>query len=109
QRAQIRIDLLCEVARQEAELLAGLDRGPHEQDASDALLFECGDRARDREIRFTGAGRADPEVRVVLLDRAHVRRLIRAARLDRLAARLDQQTVFAVALHQRIDAGVLQI
>ncbi len=66
QRAQIRIDLLREVAGQEAEFLAGFDRGAHQQNAAHALLFERRDRARDREIRLAGAGRADAEIDVVL-------------------------------------------
>ena len=40
QRPQIRIDLLREVAGQEAELFARLHRGPHQQNAADALLLE---------------------------------------------------------------------
>ena len=37
QRPQVRIHLLLQVAGQEAELLAGLDRGAREDDARDAL------------------------------------------------------------------------
>ncbi len=110
QRAQVRIDLLREVAGQEAELLARFDRRTHQQNPADALLLERRHRARHREIGFAGARRTDAEVRVVLLNRAHVVGLIRTARLDRLAARVDQQSaVFDAALNQRFDAGVLQI
>ena len=45
QRAQVRVDLGLDVAGQEAEPLAGLDRRPGEDDPADLAGLERGDRA----------------------------------------------------------------
>ena len=45
--SKIRIDFLGQVAGQEAELLAGLDRGSHQDEALHAVLVERIDRHRD--------------------------------------------------------------
>ncbi len=60
-RAQIGIDLLAQVAGQETEPLAGLDRGSRQDDAIDLLALEQGDGVGDREPGLAGAGRADAE------------------------------------------------
>ena len=58
ERAQVRVDLGEQVAGEEAEPLAGLDRGAREDDAADLALGERRDRERHREVRLAGAGRA---------------------------------------------------
>ena len=59
ERAQVRVDLGEDVAGQEAEPLAGLDRGPGEDDAVDLLRLQRLHRERDREVALAGARRAD--------------------------------------------------
>ena len=61
QRPQVRIDLLREVAGQEAQPLARFDGGPHEHDALDRVALERVDRARDGEVGLAGARGADAE------------------------------------------------
>src|SRR5579862_6342217 len=61
ERPEIRVDLLDEVAGQEPEALAGLDRGPGEDDPLGLLLEERGGRHRDSEVRLARAGRTDRE------------------------------------------------
>jgi hypothetical protein len=68
ERAQVGIDFLRQVAGQEAEPLAGLDRRPGEHDAADLVALEGIDRAGHREVGLAGAGRADAEGDVVFLD-----------------------------------------
>ena len=72
ERPQVRIDLLVEVARQEAELLPRLDGRTREDDASDFLLAQRVDGHRHREVRLAGTGRADAEGDGVLADRVDV-------------------------------------
>ena len=62
QRPQVRIDLLRQVAGQEAEPLAGFHRGPHQHDALHRVALERIDGAGHGEIGLAGAGRADAEV-----------------------------------------------
>ena len=66
QRPQVGIDLLRQVAGQEAEPLAGLDRRPREHDALHRAALERVDRAGDGEVGLAGAGRADAEGDVVV-------------------------------------------
>ena len=63
ERAQVRIDLLLERAGQEAEPLAGLDRGARQDDAADLLVEQRAHRERDRQVRLAGAGGADARTR----------------------------------------------
>ena len=74
ERTQVRIDLLLQIARQEAELLARLDRRARQDDAADALRQQIRHRLRHRQIGLAGAGRADAEHDVVLVDRVEIRR-----------------------------------
>ena len=74
ERAQVRIDLLREVAGQEAQALAGLDRRAHQHDPLHRVAFERIDRAGDGEVGLAGAGRADAERDVVLLDVLEIER-----------------------------------
>ena len=81
-RAQVGIDLLRQIAGQEAEPLAGLDRRPGEDDAADLVALEGVDGGGDREIGLAGAGRADAEGDVVFLDVAQILCLVRRAAMQ---------------------------
>src|SRR5574344_2018145 len=61
QRAQIRIDLALQVARQKAEPLARLDRGARENDAVDLAFAERRDCRGDGKIGLARAGRTDAD------------------------------------------------
>ncbi len=65
QRAQVGVDLLAEVAGQEAQLLAGFHRRAHQQQALHAIGFQRLDRAGHGKIGLAGTGRADAEADVV--------------------------------------------
>ena len=65
ERAQVRIDLLREIAGQEAQLLAGFHRGPHEHDALHRVALERVDGARHREVRLARSRGSDAERDVV--------------------------------------------
>ena len=67
---------------QEAEPLAGLDRGAGEDDPVDLAPAERGRRERDREERLAGAGGADPERDRVVADRVDVALLVDGLRRD---------------------------
>ena len=58
ERPQIGIDLLLHVAGQEAEPLAGLDRGARQDQPVDAAADQLLHRLGDGEIGLAGAGRA---------------------------------------------------
>ena len=82
-RPQVRIDLLREIARQEAEPLAGLDRRPHQHDAPHAIGLQRLDRAGDGQVGLARAGRADAEREIVARGCcARYSRWLRAARAD---------------------------
>ena len=59
QRPQVRVDLGDDVAGQEAEPLAGLDRRADQDDLLDRALAQQADRHADGEIGLAGAGGAD--------------------------------------------------
>ena len=71
-RAQVRIDLVAHVARQEAEPLARLDRGARQDQPLDGALLEQRDRVADREPGLAGAGRTLGEDELVLLEGAQI-------------------------------------
>ncbi len=72
QRAQIRVNLLRQVAGQKAEAFAGLDRRAGQDDALDQIALESIDRTGHREIGLAGASRADAERDVMFLNRLQV-------------------------------------
>jgi hypothetical protein len=64
ERAQVRIDLLREVAGQEAEALARFDGRAHEHDALDLVALERIDRTRPRDTSCR-CRRADAESSII--------------------------------------------
>jgi hypothetical protein len=76
QRPQVGVDLRHQVAGQEAEPLAGLDRRTGEDDPVDLAAAERGGGQRDREEGLAGARRADPEGDRVVPDRVDVALLV---------------------------------
>ena len=72
QRAEIGIHLGLQVAGQEAERFAGLDRGPGQDDPPDPLAGQRLDRLGHGEIGLAGAGRPDADHDVVGGDRLEV-------------------------------------
>ncbi len=85
ERAQVRVDLLGERARQEAERLPRLDRRTRQDDAADLLVLERLDRHRHRQVGLAGAGRTDAERHRVLADGVDVALLPGGLGPDRLA------------------------
>ena len=88
-RPQVRIDLFAQVAGQEAEPLAGFDRGPRQDDAIDFLALEQLRGMRHRKPGLAGAGGADAEHHFVALQRADVGILRGGARPHRTLAQID--------------------
>ncbi len=82
ERAQVGVDLGLDVAGQEAEPLAGLDRGAGEDDPLHLALGQRRRRHRHREEGLAGAGRADPEGDRVAADRVDVAFLVDRLRRD---------------------------
>ena len=76
QRPEIGVDLGHQVARQESEPLAGLDRRTGEDDPVHLPPAERGGGQRDREERLTRASGADSERDRVVADRVHVALLV---------------------------------
>ena len=64
ERAQIRVDLRLDVAGQEAEPLARLDRGAGQDDPVDLAGVERRDGHRDRQERLSGPAGPIPKVTV---------------------------------------------
>jgi hypothetical protein len=91
ERAQVRVDLLREIAGQEAEALAGFHGWARQHDALDGVALERIDRARDRQIRLAGAGRADAQRQVVRQDAAQVFALHRRAAMQIGAPRMQHR------------------
>src|SRR6266508_3129048 len=81
-RAQIRIDFVLQVSRQEAELFAGLDRRARKDDAIDSLRHQILHGHRHGQKCFAGSGGTYSENDVVLFNRFEVKFLIGAARGD---------------------------
>ena len=67
ERPEIGIDLLAQIAGQEAQPLARLDRRARQHDAVDLAPGQMGDGDRDGEIGLAGAGRAEAEDQLALL------------------------------------------
>ena len=85
ERPQVRVDLGEDVAGEEAEALARLDRRAGEDDAVDLLRLQRLHRERDREVALAGSGGADAERDGVRAHRVDVALLPRGLRAHRLA------------------------
>src|SRR5215813_11440104 len=88
-RPQIGIDLLAHVPGQEAEPLAGLDRGPRQDDAVDLLALEQLYRMRDGEPGLAGARGSGAEDERMPPQRADIGVLRGGARAHRALAQID--------------------
>ena len=75
QGPQIGVDLGLEVARQEAQVLAGLDRRPHQHDLLDPPAPQERNGHRHRQVGFARSRRPDAEDQLVFQQRLHVARL----------------------------------
>ena len=85
QRPQVGVDFLAEIAGQEPQFFAGLDRGPYQQDTAHALFQQCLHRTGHSQKRLSSARGTHAEVDIALLDDAHIGLLVLAAGLDRCA------------------------
>eukprot|EP01133_Synstelium_polycarpum_P001309 gene1308-1502_t len=110
ERAQVRVDLLGQVAGQKAQLLAGFHRRTHQQDASHLLALQGIDRAGHGQVGLAGTGRADAEVDVVAQDLFDVALLVQAARANHafLGAQRDAGFGYRV-IGQVLHGGFLQV
>ena len=82
ERAEVGVDLLLERAGEEAEAFAGFDGGADEDDAADFLGHEGGDGHGYGEVGLAGAGGAEAEGHVGLLDGFDVLALVGRAGLN---------------------------
>ena len=83
QRPQVRVDLVVERSRQEAQPLARLDGRPRENDPVDLLRLQRLHGLGHRQVRLAGAGRADTEDHGGLVDRVDIALLVHRFRPDR--------------------------
>ena len=105
QRAQVGVHFLLQIAGQEAKLLAGFDGGPREDDAAHLLREQVAHRLRHRKIRLAGAGRADPEHDVVLVDGFEIAPLVGGFRRNAALAGRPQLAIFQEVIAE-VDIGV---
>src|SRR6185437_14288974 len=83
------VDLLAQIAWKETQPLARFDRRSRQHDALDRAGHHHVDRGGDGDIGLAGAGGAEPEHQLVLAQRAHIGRLVRAAGRDAALLRAD--------------------
>jgi len=95
ERAQVRVYFLRQVTRQETELLTGLNRRAHQQDAADLLAFQGINCAGHSQIGFTRTRRANAEVDVVAQDLFDVTLLVDPARADHALFGAQRNTGFS--------------
>lgn len=98
QRAQVRIDLLAQIPRQEAQFFTGFNRRARQQNAANLLAFQGIYRSGDGQIGFPGTGRPNAEGDVVIENIGDVLRLIGRARFHHAALGFDGHR-FAVIRH----------
>ena len=106
QRAQIRVDLLAQRARQKPKALTGFHGGTGQDDAGHLLGLQRVDRLGHGQIRLAGTGRPDPEDDGVGVDGVDVALLVERLGPDRLAA--ARQDVQGEHLGRRLVAGADQ-
>ena len=104
ERAQIGVDLLGEVTRQEAQALAGFHGGAGEDDALDLVTVQGIDGAGHRQEGLAGTGRADAEGEVVPEDVLQVLALVGGAPLQ-LAAPGAEGGIVGRLRRQRFGDG----
>ena len=75
-RAQVWVDLLCQVSRQETQPLACFHRRPGQHDALDMVALVGIDGGGNGKVSLAGSGRADAEGDVVLLNLPQVLHLM---------------------------------
>ena len=90
ERPQIGVDLVAQVAGQEAEAFAGLDRRARQNDAFDPPRRHHLDRGGDRQIGLAGAGGAEAEDQLGRLERGQIVGLHRRAWRDQPLAGADR-------------------
>lgn len=96
ERAQVRIDLLREIAGQKAEPLARFDGRARQHDALDLIALQRIHGAGDGEIRLARAGRPDAERHVVRDDLLQILALHRRPATQVGAARVQRRAVIFV-------------
>ncbi len=101
ERAQIGVDFFLQVAGQEAQPLARLDRRARQDDAVDLALQQMGHGDGHRQIGLAGARGPEAEHQVGLFKRAHIFGLHRRARRDRAFARAQRKTIVGIAIARR--------
>ena len=107
QWAQIGIDLLVEVAGQEAELFARLHRRTGQHNALNLLALERGNGHRHRQIGFARTRGTNAESQRVAADRAHIFPLAQRLAADGAAAE-GRRHDFAVQVIQLIQLALFQ-
>ncbi len=104
ERPEIGIDLLADVAGQEAEPLAGLDRGTRQDDAVDLAGLQQRHRRRHRQVCLAGARGAKAENQFVGPHGVDIGRLGRRPRCDPPAPGLDHLARPADAAARRVGS-----
>ncbi len=89
QGPQVRIDFLAQIAGQEAQFFAGLNRRTGQKNTADLLALQRVYRGGDRQVGFPGPGRTDAEGNVVVKNIGDVLRLIRRTRFNHAALGFD--------------------
>ena len=107
QRPQVGIDLLVEVAGQEAQLFARLHRRTGQHNALDLLALERGDGHRHRQIGLARSRRTNAEGQRVAANRAHIFPLAERLAADGAAAE-GRRHNFAVQVIQLIQLALFQ-
>jgi len=101
---------LCQVAWQEAELFARLDRRTYQQDAPHLFTLQGVNRAGHGQVGLAGTGRADAEVDVVAENFLHIALLVQPAWTNHALARAQGNTDFVDSrVFQLFDGRFLQV
>lgn len=93
ERAQVRVDLVLQVARQEAETLTSLDSRARQDDAPHLLVAQGRDSHDDSQVRLARAGRSDAERDGIVADRIEVEPLPQRLGAHMAAARSHEDRV----------------
>lgn len=106
ERPQERIDLLGQVAGQEAELFTGLDGRPGQDDGTHPLLDQGGNGHGHGQIGLAGTGGADAEDDVVITDSVDIDLLVGGLRRDNPVSRGDIDLVEKNLVQPRLGVGL---